>query len=257
MSIIELENVGYRISDFEICKNVSISFVKDAFTGVIGANGSGKSTLLKQIYRVLKPSEGCIYLNGKNINDFSSKQIAREMAVLPQENKSDFDYTVEEIVLMGRFPHHGLFGNQVSRKDDHKIVIKYLELMGLKGSERRVFNTLSGGEKQRVLLARALSQETELVVLDEVTNHLDIGYQYKVLQVLRTADRTVISAIHDLNLAMKFCDYVVLIDGGEVISFGTPIEVITEQMLRSVFKMNAKVVKRGKDVVIDYISSCY
>ncbi len=257
MNIVEVENLTYRVENITICKEMTMHFPKHAFTGIIGANGSGKSTLLKQIYRMLKPSTGCVYLNGKDIKLFSSKHIARQMAVLPQENQSDFDYTVGDVVLMGRYPYHGFFDAHRSDREDRNIMKKYLRLLGLDGQEERYFKTLSGGEKQRVLLARALSQETELIVLDEVTNHLDIGYQYKILQILRDLNLTIISAIHDLNLAMKFCDYVVLIDQGSVLSSGAPREVITEEVLKRVFHMDAKIIERENGAVIDYIrSSC-
>lgn len=211
MNILKIENLTYAIENNFISNNINISFKENTFTGVIGPNGSGKSTLLKQIYRVLKPTKGKIYLKNFDIEEISSKEIAKQMAVLPQENQSDFDYTVREIILMGRFPYHSIFCGDHDLEKDVELMKKYLNIVGLTEQENQPFKTLSGGEKQRVLLARALVQEGNLLILDEVTNHLDIGYQYKVLEILKNLNMTIISAIHDLNLAMKFCDYVVLI----------------------------------------------
>ncbi|EHO19432.1 hypothetical protein HMPREF9466_01363 [Fusobacterium necrophorum subsp. funduliforme 1_1_36S] len=204
MSILKIENLTYAIENNFISDNINISFKENTFTGVIGPNGSGKSTLLKQIYRVLKPTKGKIYLKNFDIEEISSKEIAKQMAVLPQENQSDFDYTVREIILMGRFPYHSIFCGDHDLEKDVELMKKYLNIVGLTEQENQPFKTLSGGEKQRVLLARALVQEGNLLILDEVTNHLDIGYQYKVLEILKNLNMTIISAIHDLNLAMKF-----------------------------------------------------
>jgi len=247
MSILEIENLTYKIDDSLISDGINIKFEENTFTGIIGPNGSGKSTLLKQIYRVLKPTKGKIFFDGIDIEDISSKKMARQMAVLPQENQSDFDYTVREIILMGRFPYHSFFMGDHDFDVDINLMKKYLNIVGLREQENQYFKTLSGGEKQRVLLARALVQEAELLILDEVTNHLDIGYQYKVLEILKGLNMTIISAIHDLNLAMKFCDQVVIIDKGRIIVTGNPKDIITRENLKEIFKIDAQIIKRFLD----------
>lgn len=257
MSILKIENLTYAIENNFISDNINISFKENTFTGVIGPNGSGKSTLLKQIYRVLKPTKGKIYLKNFDIEEISSKEIAKQMAVLPQENQSDFDYTVREIILMGRFPYHSVFCGDHDLEKDVELMKKYLNIVGLTEQENQPFKTLSGGEKQRVLLARALVQEGNLLILDEVTNHLDIGYQYKVLEILKNLNMTIISAIHDLNLAMKFCDYVVLIDKGRVIMEGKPKDIITTENLKNIFKIDAQIIEKENSYVIDYRYSYY
>lgn len=257
MSIVAVKNVTYNIDNFTICNDINIAFKKDTFTGIIGPNGSGKSTLLKQIYRLIKPTNGSIYLNGENLDKINSKLVAKEMAVLPQEHHSDFDYTVDEVVMMGRFPYHKLFEKTKHSTKDRKIVDKYLKLLGLGEQNKQLFKTLSGGEKQRVLLARALSQETDLIVLDEVTNHLDIRYQYKVLETLKKLNLTIISAIHDLNLAIKFCDHIVIMNNGTVIELGKPQNVINKEILKNVFGIEAEIIKKQNGtILIDYINSC-
>lgn len=257
MSILEIENLTYKIDDSLISDGINIKFEENTFTGIIGPNGSGKSTLLKQIYRVLKPTKGKIFFDGIDIEDISSKKMARQMAVLPQENQSDFDYTVREIILMGRFPYHSFFMGDHDFDVDINIMKKYLDIVGLREQENQYFKTLSGGEKQRVLLARALVQEAELLILDEVTNHLDIGYQYKVLEILKDLNMTIISAIHDLNLAMKFCDQVVIIDKGRIIVTGNPKDIITRENLKEIFKIDAQIIKKDNSHIIDYRYSYY
>lgn len=257
MSILEIENLTYKIDDSLISDGINIKFEKNTFTGIIGPNGSGKSTLLKQIYRVLKPTKGKIFFDGIDIEDISSKKMARQMAVLPQENQSDFDYTVREIILMGRFPYHSFFMGDHDFDVDINLMKKYLDIVGLREQENQYFKTLSGGEKQRVLLARALVQEAELLILDEVTNHLDIGYQYKVLEILKGLNMTIISAIHDLNLAMKFCDQVVIIDKGRIIVTGNPKDIITRENLKEIFKIDAQIIKKDNSHIIDYRYSYY
>ncbi|WP_455105096.1 ABC transporter ATP-binding protein [Peptostreptococcus sp.] len=257
MSILEIENLTYKIDDSLISDGINIKFEENTFTGIIGPNGSGKSTLLKQIYRVLKPTKGKIFFDGIDIEDISSKKMARQMAVLPQENQSDFDYTVREIILMGRFPYHSFFMGDHDFDVDINLMKKYLDIVGLREQENQYFKTLSGGEKQRVLLARALVQEAELLILDEVTNHLDIGYQYKVLEILKDLNMTIISAIHDLNLAMKFCDQVVIIDKGRIIVTGNPKDIITRENLKEIFKIDAQIIKKDNSHIIDYRYSYY
>ena len=257
MSILEIENLTYKIDDSLISDGINIKFEENTFTGIIGPNGSGKSTLLKQIYRVLKPTKGKIFFDGIDIEDISSKKMARQMAVLPQENQSDFDYTVREIILMGRFPYHSFFMGDHDFDADINLMKKYLDIVGLREQENQYFKTLSGGEKQRVLLARALVQEAELLILDEVTNHLDIGYQYKVLEILKDLNMTIISAIHDLNLAMKFCDQVVIIDKGRIIVTGNPKDIITRENMKEIFKIDAQIIKKDNSHIIDYRYSYY
>lgn len=255
--MIKIDNLTYAIGDNIISNDINILFQENIFTGIIGPNGSGKSTLLKQIYRVIKPNKGKIYLKNVDIMKISSKELARQMAVLPQENQSDFDYTVREIVLMGRYPYHGIFNRGYDYEKDIELMKKYLEIVGLSEQENQYFKTLSGGEKQRVLLARALVQEGNILILDEVTNHLDIGYQYKALEILKRLDMTIISAIHDLNLAMKFCDQVVLIDKGKVIMQGKPKDIITKENLKDIFKIDAQIIEKEDSCVIDYRYSYY
>lgn len=254
MEVIRVKNVSFSTNNVKICKNMDLSIKKGTFYGIIGPNGSGKSTLLKQICRILAPTEGMICLNGMDVRTMSFKETAKQMGVLLQENGSEFEYTVREIIMMGRAPHH--VGMQGDTKEDSDIACECLKKVGMLNEIDRVFNTLSGGEKQRVLLARALAQQADILLLDEPTNNLDIGYQYQMFELLKELPFTIFMIVHDLNLASLFCDKIAVIQAGKIIQNGTPQEVITEELLRNVFSVEAKVeASDGKRPYIRYLHS--
>ncbi len=231
--LLKAENLFYDIDDIKILEDISLEIKKGDFIGVIGANGSGKSTLLKNIYRVLKPTKGCIYLNEQDIKNLSNKEIAKELAVVSQEFDYGFDFTVKQIVLMGRYPLKEFY--ETENKDDEKSIDLALRRVGLEEFKDRSFLTLSGGEKQRVLIARAIAQETEFIVMDEPTNHLDVGYQMKIMDLILSLNKTVLTAIHDLNMAIVYCDKVIVIDDGKIIKIGKPSEIITEELIKKIY----------------------
>ncbi|MBU8907821.1 heme ABC transporter ATP-binding protein [Desertibacillus haloalkaliphilus] len=236
---VEVTNVSSSINDRVIIKQITMNVEDGQFVGVIGPNGSGKSTLLKTIYRVLAPDSGVITLNEKNIYQLSQKQIAKQLAVVRQENGSQFDFTVEEIVFMGRNPHKRLFESDTA--NDEEIVTQALGDVGMKAGRKRHFSTLSGGEKQRVLIARALAQQAKILILDEPTNHLDIHHQLQLLELVKSVNVTVIAALHDLNLAAAYCDQIFMLSDGEMIASGSPENVLTEQLLADVFHVQTDV----------------
>ena len=222
-----------------ILKGLSINANKEEFVGIIGPNGSGKSTLLKCIYRTLKPSTGTIFLDGKNIKDLSVKESAKQMAVVSQHNNYNFDFMVSDMVLMGRSPHKKFI--EKDNAEDYKIMKESLEKVGMKDYANRSFSTLSGGEKQRIILARALAQKTQCLILDEPTNHLDIKYQLQFMSTVKKLGITVISAIHDLNIAALYCDKIYALKSGKIVSYGTPKEVLTKELINSLYDIDAKV----------------
>lgn len=236
---LQIKNLGFNIDKNEILKDISFDIEKGSFVGVIGPNGSGKSTLLKNIYRLYKPSGGEIFLDNKDLSKMKDKECAREIAVLAQESNSQFDFTVEQIVKMGRYPYKSTFEDYSKR--DLQMVKEMLEKVGLDDYGDRSFSNLSGGEKQRTLIARALVQNTDFLILDEPTNHLDIGYQIQLMDLVKGLNITTLSAIHDMNIASMYCDYLILINKGKIIKFGTVEEVITSEMLKEVFGVNAYV----------------
>lgn len=236
---LQVENLRFTIDSKEILKDISFNIEKGSFVGIIGPNGSGKSTLLKNIYRVYKPSSGKIILDNKELSRMKDKECARSMSVLAQESTSQFDFTVEQIVKMGRYPYKSILENY--SKEDIAFVNKMLYKVGLDGYAERSFSSLSGGEKQRALIARALVQDTDLLILDEPTNHLDIGYQIQLMDLIKNLKVTTISAIHDMNIASMYCDYLLVVKDGEIVKSGTVSEVITSEMLRDVFGVNAHI----------------
>ena len=213
------------------------------FVGIIGPNGSGKSTLLKCIYRVLKPSGGAVYLDGRPLADWSVRESARRVAVVAQHNYYNFEFSVKDVVLMGRAPHKRALDRD--NAEDYRLVREALTTVGMAEFETRSFATLSGGEQQRVILARALAQQTPCLILDEPTNHLDIKYQLELMDIVKGLDRTVISAIHDLNIAAMYCDRLYAVKDGVVVAEGAPGEVLTVDFIREVYEVEAEVTSGG------------
>jgi len=238
---ITTENIRLSYDTAEILKNVSLHAKNKEFVGLIGPNGSGKSTLLKCIYRVLRPSGGCVYLDGEPLQKLSYKVSAQKMAVVAQHNYYNFDFLVREVVLMGRSPHKRAMERDNAK--DYEIVENALEKVGMSRFADRSFSTLSGGEQQRVILARALAQQTPCLVLDEPTNHLDITHQLQLLRIVKNLDVTVISAIHDLNIAAMFCDRIYVLQSGKIVGNGSPREVLTREMIKDIYKVDSEIVE--------------
>jgi iron complex transport system ATP-binding protein len=205
--------------------------------GVLGPNGSGKSTLLKAVYRVLRPSAGAVRLGDDDVAALKPRAVARRMAVVAQEGGVDFDFTVTEVVAMGRTPHHGSLDRDTP--EDAAVVAAALARVGMSALAGRAFPTLSGGEKQRVLVARALAQQAGVLVLDEPTNHLDIRFQLELLDLVAGLGVTTLAALHDLNLAARSCHRLYVLASGRVVAAGTPAEVLTPEVVRDVFGVDA------------------
>lgn len=236
---LKVENLEVKIATSNIVKGISLHAKEHHFIGLLGPNGSGKSTLLKSIYQVLKPHAGTIYLGGKNIEQYSKKEVAQNMAVVSQFHALHFEFKVFEIVLMGRSPHKGML--ERDQKRDYEITMKALEQVGMSDYAERNFSTLSGGEKQRIFLARALAQEPKVLILDEPTNHLDIKYQIQILSIVKNLNICVISALHDLSLASAYCDEIYLLKQGEVVASGTPKQVITSERIKQIYDVDAEI----------------
>ncbi|WP_289294223.1 ABC transporter ATP-binding protein [Romboutsia ilealis] len=236
---VKVENLKFTIDKKEILKDISFEVPRGSFVGIIGPNGCGKSTLLKNIYRLYKPSSGSITLDNKDLAKMKDKDCAKEIAVLAQESNSQFDFTVEQIVKMGRYPYKSIFEDY--SKSDLQLVKDMLEKVGLNNYSNRNFSNLSGGEKQRTLIARALVQNTDFLILDEPTNHLDIGYQIQLMDLIKSLNITTLSAIHDMNIASMYCDYLIIMKNGQIKDFGKVEDVITSEMLKEIFGVNAYV----------------
>lgn len=241
---IDTQDIRLSYGAKEILKGVSINVPCKQFVGVIGPNGSGKSTMLKCIYRVLKPTGGCISLNGEDLEGISYRESAKKMAVLAQHNYYNFEFSVREVVLMGRAPHKRTMERDNAK--DYEIVDEALKTVGMYDFIDRDFSTLSGGEQQRVILARALAQQTPCLILDEPTNHLDITHQLQLMRMVKNLNVTVISAIHDLNIAAMFCDRIYVLKNGEIAAHGETEEVLTRELISDIYKVEAEIVKDHK-----------
>ncbi len=236
---IQTDNIQVSFGSKTILHDISLAIQDKEFVGIIGPNGSGKSTFLKCLYRVLQPSGGKIYFDGSELSSLSHRDTALKMAVVAQHSTVNFDFSVLEMVLMGRSPYKGLLDRD--KIDDYEIARYALEQVGLSDFESRNFNTLSGGEQQRVILARALAQRTECLVLDEPTNHLDIKYQLELMTIVKRLDATVVSAIHDLNLAAIYCDRIIALKDGHIVCSGTPQDVLSSDTIRHIYGVSAMV----------------
>ncbi|MGE7093459.1 ABC transporter ATP-binding protein [Lysinibacillus sp. NPDC048646] len=236
---LEAQHVSFSIHDQRILHEVSIQIKEKQFVGLIGPNGSGKSTLLKNMYRLLKPESGTILLNEKDILQQSSKSIAKNLAVVSQETPVLFDFQVIDLVSMGRTPHKKLF--ELDHEDDFRIVKEALSQTGIAHLETRSFGSLSGGEKKRVMVARALAQQAQVIILDEPTNHLDIQHQLQLMDLIQTLHLTVVAALHDLNIAAMYCDTIYVLQQGRIVHYGTPEEVLTPALLWEVFGVHADI----------------
>lgn len=236
---IRTEDLKAVLNGNPILKGVSLQAGEKQLIGVIGPNGSGKSTLLKCIYRVLQPTGGAVFLDGKPLSEYSFRESALKIAVVAQHNYYNFDFSVRDVVLMGRSPHKKTL--ERDNAQDFRIVEEALTKVGMLHFAERSFSTLSGGEQQRVILARALAQQTPCLILDEPTNHLDIKYQLQLMDLVRGLDRTVITAVHDLNIAAMYCDWLYAVKDGRVLGQGTPQTLLTPEFIRQVYEVEAEV----------------
>lgn len=236
---IQTDNIQVSFGSKPILQDISLAIQDKEFVGIIGPNGSGKSTFLKCLYRVLQPNGGKIFFDGTELSSLSHRDTALKMAVVAQHSTVNFDFSVLEMVLMGRSPYKGLLDRD--QLDDYEIARHALAQVGLSDFESRNFNTLSGGEQQRVILARALAQRTECLVLDEPTNHLDIKYQLELMTIVKRLDATVVSAIHDLNLAAIYCDRIIALKDGHIVCSGTPQDVLSSDTIYHIYGVSAMV----------------
>ena len=238
--VLDISSLSFNFGSKNILADIDLSIKDNGIVGIIGPNGSGKSTLLKCIYRVLKPKTGTIFIDGKNINDYQFKETAKKMAVVAQHNDTHFDFNVLEMVLIGRSPHKKFMERDSA--EDIELAYKALEQVNMKDFADRNFSSLSGGEKQRIILARALVQNTDCLILDEPTNHLDIKHQLHFMSLAKNLKITVISAIHDLNIAAMYCDKIYALKEGQIIASGSVNEVITEEVIKTLYDVEAKII---------------
>ena len=240
---LSLSGVTVAVASVEICSEVSLKVDAGQVVGIIGPNGSGKTTLLRTVYRVLRPRLGRVVVGEDDLWELRPSEAARRIAVVVQEPRSDFEFTVREVVAMGRSPHQSAFARESA--EDRARVDEALAHVSIAEMALRSFSTLSGGEKQRALIARALVQEARVLILDEPTNHLDIRYQLEVLDLIRGVGVTTLMSIHDVNLAAEYCDHVVVLQGGRIQAAGPVEAVLLPEVLEPVFGVRVERVARA------------
>lgn len=234
-----IKNLNVKIAQKEIIKDLSLHTEKKDFVGIIGANGSGKSTLLKAIYKSITPQNGSIFLNELDLIKSSEKKVSRHLGVVSQFNELNFDLTVFQMVLLGRTPHKKLL--EADSQEDFDIVNEALTKTNLLHYKDRSFLSLSGGEKQRVVLARTIAQQPDYMILDEPTNHLDIRYQLEILECVKKLGISVLAALHDLEMAAHYCDYLYAMKNGAIIAAGKPNEILTEALIEQIYEVKCTI----------------
>lgn len=265
MNILKTNNIIFRYptksrNDNFSLKNINLEIFKGEFVCILGPNGSGKSTLIKLFANVLLPTRGEFYLEDKSYKTIKKKNFAKKISFVPQIEKIIFPYSVYEIVMMGRFPYLNFMG--LENKIDHQKVISTLELLEIKHLMNHGINEISGGEAQRVLIARALVQEPEILLLDEPNAHLDIKHQLAIFSLLselnKTQQLTVIAISHDLNLAMQFGSRALILYDGKIMFDSTPINVLTSINIKEIFKVNPIIIENLKGekplIALDYLN---
>ncbi|MFF0771625.1 ABC transporter ATP-binding protein [Nonomuraea wenchangensis] len=225
-----------------IVDGITVAFPRGGLTGLLGPNGSGKSTFLRLLAGLLRPRGGTVLLDGHDLDRLPRRDVARRLAMVAQEVSTDAELTVLDVALLGRIPHHRRLAAPTG-EDDLGHARRALRRCGVADLEHRRWSTLSGGERQRVNIARALAQEPTELLLDEPTNHLDIAHQLALLDLLAATPVTVVTALHDLNLAAQYCDQLLLLHEGRLVAAGPPGQVLTEKTVERVYRVRAEITR--------------
>lgn len=239
--LIEVSDLCWRVDGKLVLDKINFSINEGNFVGLLGPNGAGKSSLMRCFYGANKPQGGSIEYEQQDLLKLHPKKRAREIAVILQEHSPFLALKVEEIVTLGLTPHKGLFERET--KQDKALIESTLVKLDLHEMRHETYAHLSGGEKQRVMLAKAIVQNPKLLIMDEPTNHLDVHYQIELLTLVKKLGKTVLASFHDLNLAMAYCDYLLIIDHGKINILGSPSDIMSEDLVSSVFNTCALVDK--------------
>ncbi len=235
---IKISGLSYRVNGKTIVDEVSFEVKRNEFLCIVGPNGAGKSTLLRLLARIINPTGGRIQFNGKDILEHEARELYRKISFLPQTSYFDFPLSVLEVVLTGRYPYLGIFESE--SEEDIRRAEDCLSLVDMEGFSRRKVTTLSGGEQQRASIARVLAQGTDFIFLDEPSSHLDIHHKFALMELLRSLaqeGKGVVAVLHDLDLASRFCDRILVLENGRVSALGEPSHTLSEELLSSVFKV--------------------
>lgn len=250
---LEVKNISFSRGNREILKNISFQIKSGEIVGIIGPNGSGKTTLLKTLNNINVIDSGEILFNGKDIREFTTKDLAKNISFMNQNTNITFDFPCIDIVVLGRYPYLKDFEEYGEK--DIEIAKKYMELTNTLKFKDKPIISLSGGERQRVLFAKILTQEANIILLDEPTASLDMKYEeeiFKILEQLKKQNKGVVSIIHNLRTALRYCDRIILLNAGEIVKIGTPEEIITEENLKKVYDIDVKVYKNNINDRLDF-----
>ncbi|MCX4871034.1 ABC transporter ATP-binding protein [Streptomyces sp. NBC_00257] len=243
-----VDQVHVELEGTPVLHGVDLEVLPGAVVGLVGPNGSGKSTLLRTVYRSLRPTQGVVRVGEDDVWRLAPRTAARRTAAVLQDPAgSTGGLSVTEIVELGRTPHHGLIGRE--GPDDRRVVAHAIDHCGIRHFATREYASLSGGERQRVLLARALAQEPRLLVLDELTNHLDIRARFELLDLIRATGVSTLAVLHDLDLAARLCDLIVVLDHGGAVAAGPVLDVLTPDVMREVFGVEASTTRHDDGIV--------
>ncbi|OKL36088.1 ABC transporter ATP-binding protein [Domibacillus mangrovi] len=257
MAQLVVEDLLVNYDEKVIINSLNVEIPKGKITTIIGSNGCGKSTLLKTISRILKPKKGTVFLDGKSIHQQSTKELAKQMAMMPQSPTVPQGLTVYELVSYGRYPHQKGLGRL--KEADKKAIEWSLDVTGVKAFANSEVDSLSGGQRQKVWIAMTLAQETDIILLDEPTTYLDMAHQLDILKLLKKLNeqenRTIVMVLHDLNHAARFSDYLITMNEGTIVKTGSPLEVMTTETLKNVYNIEASIMiepKSGCPICLTY-----
>ncbi len=249
-----VEHLDFSYDDYQVLHDINGTFYEGTFYSIVGPNGSGKTTWLKTLAGIHKYKLGDIQLFGEGLETIKPLEIAKRLSFVPQMFNINYAFTVSEVVMMGRYTYMNRFSNPNHK--DRKAVEDALAVTNLDPLKDRYVNELSGGELQRVIIARAIAQDTDIIVLDEPISHLDIHYQYEIVTLLkrlcREQKKTVIAVLHDLNVTMNHCDHIFLLKDGRIKAQGEPKKVLTEEVIQTVYGLDVKIYETGQEKLISW-----
>lgn len=247
--MMEIKDLRFTYNKKTVLDGVSFDIKPGEILGILGLNGCGKTTLLKNLNKNLEPEDGAIFIGSEELSKMTKRSIAQQIAAVPQGNEIKFAFTVNDIVSMGRIPFLSTFSGESS--EDLKIIDEAIKMVGLEDFRERHINTMSGGERQRVIIARALAQTPKIILMDEPTLHLDINTQFEVLDLIHRLSRekglTVVIVSHDLPLVARYCDRIIMLKDRKIFASGLPEDILTTENMREVFKVDAELSMDSKN----------
>ncbi len=250
--MIQVEALKFNYGNDEILRQISFQVKKGSFVSIIGPNGSGKTTLLKNLCKLLKPNDGNIDIEGEKLHHYKTRSLAKKVAVVHQGASSEFDFNVGEVVLMGRYPYLNRF--QSESNADMEIATGAMHQTDTFHLKDKNLHGISGGERQRVMIARALTQEPDLLLLDEPISHLDIKYQLEIMKLCKmlneTKQLTILTTLHDINLASRYSDIIIMMKDGKIVYSGTPNEVITSENIKKVYDVDVSITMKPYPMIV-------